>query len=202
MADAYGSACAGIISRIFTHPLDTAKAKLQVPILVQQQQQPTSTKFYSTNNSNNNALRVNLPHQSQHTNTTSFQYYSNDRGPIDVIRRTIRTEGIRGLYRGFDIIVVGGTPGTVCYLCTYEYTKNTLSQLVGTMRSSSSSTIAMKDDSLLRRQQQQKQSHSSSFDFMIHFMSGMIAETVACIIYVPVDVIKVSTFSFLLVVCV
>lgn len=134
IANALGSACAGIISRIFTHPLDTAKAILQAPI--QQQQQQINSNNY--------------------------------KGPVDVILRTIHTEGIRGLYRGFDIIIVGGTPGTICYLCTYEYAKETLSNVVT------------------------KNSNSNNYDFFVHFTSGMIAETLACIIYVPVDVIKVS----------
>ena len=84
------------------------------------------------------------------------------RGPIDALTRTFRTEGIRGLYRGFGAILVGGTPGTMIYLCSYDIIKHRLSSI----------------------------SHRQETNFMVHFASGMLAEAIACIIYVPVDVIK------------
>jgi len=77
LVNALGSATAGIMSRLLTHPLDTAKARLQAPVSV------------------------------------NVRY----RGPIDALYRTFRKEGIKGLYRGFGAIVVGGTPGTMIYLC-------------------------------------------------------------------------------------
>lgn len=127
-----GSATAGIISRIFTHPLDTAKARLQA-------QQIKSIK------------------------TQSVQTYH---GPIDVLRKTARAEGMRGLYRGFGAIFVGGTPGTVIYLSGYEQAKKRLSS------------------------RNENQPQSRGMDFLVHFASGMLAETLACVIYVPVDVVK------------
>ena len=130
LSNALGSACAGIISRIVTHPLDTAKARLQAPV---------------------SSIGIEKPYT----------------GPFDVIRRTLHKEGIRGLYQGFGTVVIGGTPGTVCYLCTYEYAKEQLSK------------------------QQYLSTGTNDNDFIVHFSSGMIAETIACIIYVPVDVIKV-----------
>lgn len=133
---ALGSATAGIISRICTHPLDTAKARLQ-------------------SQSTGEAAKV-------------AQY----KGPIDVLQKTARIEGIRGLYRGFGAIVVGGTPGTMVYLCGYEMFKKKLSRPPPTDHQSRG---------------------SSSFhvpEFFVHFASGMLAETIACIVYVPVDVVK------------
>jgi hypothetical protein len=124
VANALGSATAGIVGRICTHPLDTAKARLQAIY-------PSSS-------------------------TASYQ------GVRHVLTQTFRTEGIRGLYRGFGAVMVGGTPGTVLYLCTYEKAKEVLSS------SNSQDTT----------------------DFVVHFGSGLFAETIACIIYVPVDVIK------------
>ena len=115
LSNALGSAVAGIISRLCTHPLDTAKARLQYP---------------------------------------SVPYT----GPIHVMASTFRTEGLVGLYRGLGAVLVGGTPGTVAYLCTYEVAKSQLA------------------------------AHTPPF--VTHFTAGMIAETMACIIYVPVDVVK------------
>jgi hypothetical protein len=128
-SNALGSATAGIVSRIFTHPLDTAKARLQAP--------PTST--------------INPPYN----------------GVRDVLIRTYRSQGgISNWYRGFGAVVVGGTPGTMLYFCSYEWIKGKLS--------TASSARA----------------GSPMPDFAIYFASGMLAEAIACIIYVPVDVIK------------
>jgi hypothetical protein len=124
-----GSASASIIGRVFTHPLDTAKARLQA--------------VYTESASPN-------------------RYY---RGTLDVLRKTFRSEGISGLYRGFGAVIVGGTPGTVLYLCSYEVTKDHLSEVFHSSRESGS-------------------------EFLVPFASGLIAETLACIIYVPVDVVK------------
>lgn len=76
VSNALGSASAGIVARTVTHPLDTAKARLQ-------------------------SLR-------------GASYH----GPLDVLRSTFRNEGIIGLYRGFGTVIIGGTPGTIIYLCS------------------------------------------------------------------------------------
>ena len=127
-----GSATASIISRLLTHPLDTAKARLQATV-------QADTGAPSTNS----VLRY--------------------KGTFDVLRKTAQTEGFLALYGGFGAIVVGGTPGTMLYLCSYDIFKDYLSQLAFRW------TIP---------------------DFSVHFISGMLAETVACAVYVPVDVVK------------
>lgn len=83
------------------------------------------------------------------------------KGTLDVLTRTYKTEGFLALYRGFGAIVVGGTPGTMAYLMSYDYVKEQLSS-----------------------------TEKNIPEFAVHFTSGMLAETFACIIYVPVDVIK------------
>lgn len=137
-ATTLGSATAGIVSRIFTHPIDTAKSRLQAQYAATSNQAP---KYLGTK---------------------------------DVLIRTFRTEGIAGLYRGFGAILVGGTPGTVIYLCTYEAAKAQLSQWKYNIFDQKSG----------------KESLMGGGDFLVHFSSGLIAEAVACIVYVPVDVIK------------
>lgn len=125
LSNALGSATAGFVSRCLTHPLDTAKARLQAG----------SQKTY---------------------------YYT---GSLDVLKQTIKTEGLGGLYRGFSAVVIGGTPGTILYLCSYDIIKQFLND--------KSTTTKQPKDS-----------------FLIHFTSGMLAESLACIVYVPVDVVK------------
>ena len=143
VSNTLGSAFAGIVSRIFTHPIDTAKSRLQA-------QYTTPTPSSSS--------------------TKGIATAPSYRGTFDALSKTFRAEGAQGLYRGFGAILVGGTPGTVAYLCTYEMAKGYLGNLRSTENDRS-------DD-------------NEGGDFAVHFSAGMIAETVACIIYVPVDVIK------------
>ncbi|CAN0048163.1 unnamed protein product, partial [Choristocarpus tenellus] len=82
------------------------------------------------------------------------------RNTLHVLRVSMAEEGLRGLYRGFGAVAVGGTPGTCLYLTTYEFTKN-----------------------LLWRENGQE-------NFAVHFTAGMLAEIVCCVVYVPVDVVK------------
>lgn len=137
LSDILGSATASVISRICTHPLDTAKARLQA-----------STKI----------------------NGTAALF----RGPIDVITQTYRKEGIQALYAGFAAVTVGGTPGTVIYLTGYAFFRDNITSFLSNRNEGNDNTL----------------SSFNNKDFMVHFSSGMLAETVACIIYVPVDVIK------------
>lgn len=146
ISNVLGSSCAGIVSRIFTHPIDTCKSRLQA-------------QYSSTSSS-----KTKIP-----------QY----RGTFDVLSKTFHAEGMRGLYRGFGAILVGGTPGTVVYLCTYEMAKDRLGNLQRQRQRQHNNQLVGDGDA-----------GSSSGDFLVHFSAGMIAETVACIIYVPVDVIK------------
>jgi hypothetical protein len=134
------------MARLVTHPLDTAKARLQAP------PPPTSSSVGAGTTAAATAV--------------SKTHY---RGPLDVLQRTVRTEGIRGLYRGLGTVLVGGTPGTVVYLCSYEMAKDALSEV-----SASSSS----------------KNNNNNNNVAVHFASGMLAEAIACIIYVPVDVIK------------
>jgi Mitochondrial carrier protein len=79
-----------------------------------------------------------------------------------LIQETIQKEGIRGLYRGFGVHVGGSIPAGGLYYGSYEFfKKNTL-------------------------QNEFLQKHA----FLAYLMGGVFAETISCIIFVPVDVIK------------
>jgi hypothetical protein len=110
-----GSATAGVISRLLTHPLDTAKSRLQAIYI-----DAPSTATNSNLNKTGSAKAS--PFFRAATSTNPY------RGPLDVLVQTFRTEGISGLYRGFGAVIVGGTPGTVMYLCGYEVAKNKLAE--------------------------------------------------------------------------
>lgn len=64
-----------------------------------------------------------------------------------------REEGVRGLYRGFGAVIVGGTPGTCLYLTTYEAAKGALADRNGG-------------------------GGTDGGNFVAHFMAGMMAEVV------------------------
>lgn len=48
------------------------------------------------------------------------------RGLAHCLRLTLAEEGLRGLYRGFGAVAVGGTPAACLYLTSYELLKNLL----------------------------------------------------------------------------
>jgi hypothetical protein len=154
------AATAGIISRLFTHPLDTAKSRLQAIY----NDAPSTTTNNNNNNSNKASSAKASPFFRAATSTNPYK------GPLDVLVQTFRTEGISGLYRGFGAVIVGGTPGTVLYLCSYEMAKDKLAE------------------------QWESRTHlqlnQGGGDFFVHFASGIIAESICCVVYVPVDVVK------------
>mmetsp|Transcript_16658 Transcript_16658/g.24183 ORF Transcript_16658/g.24183 Transcript_16658/m.24183 type:complete len:307 (+) Transcript_16658:42-962(+) len=84
-------------------------------------------------------------------------------GTISTAMQTIRNEGVLGLYQGVGAVIVGGVPGVVIYLISYEKSKEFIN----------SSFSFFKE-------------HPS----LSYFSAGMIAEAACCTVFVPVDVIK------------
>lgn len=158
--NAVGSAFANCISRTFTHPLDLAKARLQAVYDVSSAAAAANLDGIATRNNNKAAPT---------TTTTSPSSY---RGTLDVLQKTFQSEGILGLYRGYGAVIVGGTPATILYFCSYEIAKSKLSIIMAAEVDLSSS------------------SSSTRTEFLVHFVCGMLAEAVSCIVFVPVDVTK------------
>jgi hypothetical protein len=86
------------------------------------------------------------------------------RGVAHALQHTLRHEGVRGLYRGFGITFVGSAPATCLYFTSYELSKRALSQYTPGLNQSS--------------------------PFLCNFASGLMAETAACVLFVPIDVVK------------
>ena len=84
------------------------------------------------------------------------------RGFFSVLGATARMEGLRGLYRGFGVVFLGSAPAACMYFTTYELCKVGLPRLG-----------MVKADGAVN-----------------HLFSGLIAEIIACILYVPIDVLK------------
>jgi hypothetical protein len=108
----------GSIAKLFTHPIDTVKAKIQV--------ETGKSKI------------------------------------LNVFQNTIKNEGLKGLYKGLPVSVFGSMPASVLYFGSYEWAKKKL--------------LTFKN--------------FSQGEFLMYFLGGMFAETISCLIYVPVDVIK------------
>jgi hypothetical protein len=100
--------------------------------------------------------------------TIAIVFPKNDpRGGVDgTLRRAwnvAMTEGgVRGLYRGIGVAVLGAAPGIALYMSSYNFTKHTLSRDFG-----------FREDSAL-----------------VHLASGFCAEAASCVVWVPIDVIK------------
>lgn len=82
-------------------------------------------------------------------------------GLIQTGRRLFQAEGLRGLYRGLGINVVAGAPASALYFYSYDQSKKFLSHTTGLQNS-----------------------------FSLAFLSGILAEVISCVVWVPIDVIK------------
>lgn len=81
---------------------------------------------------------------------------------LHTAKGVIATDGIQGLYRGLPTAIIGGVPAAFMYFGSYEYWKR--------------HTLAYE--------------YLQRHPFLSYLSAGMFAETVACLIFVPVDVIK------------
>ncbi|MES1914857.1 MAG: hypothetical protein MHM6MM_006885 [Cercozoa sp. M6MM] len=83
-------------------------------------------------------------------------------GFADVLATTLRVEGVRGLFSGIGITALGSAPAACLYFSAYEVSKRVLAPL----------------------------SSAGVPTFAQHFASGLAAEAVSCVFWVPIDVIK------------
>ena len=81
---------------------------------------------------------------------------------FSTLKNILKNEGIKGLYRGVGISVLGSIPGCVIYFGSYEYAKKHLLFF----------------------------EYFSGSEFLKYFISGIFAEIISCIVFVPVDIIK------------
>lgn len=84
------------------------------------------------------------------------------KGLRDVTKTTFKAEGFRGFFPGLGAVLVGGVPGVCIYITSYDACKNSLSK------------VKVLDD----------------YEFVTYLTSGMFAEALCCLFFVPVDVIK------------
>ena len=82
------------------------------------------------------------------------------KGVIGTATQIIRTEGIRGFYKGFGPAIAGTIPGMCLYFGSYRFFKSRMEGVSG------------------------------STGHLINFTAGFLAEMVSCIVWVPTDVVK------------
>lgn len=108
--DIIAGSVAGMVSKLFEHPFDLVKVRLQT------QQGPGSGVPLQA------AASENFPNQGRGQGP---QY----RGALDCFRQTIRSEGFRGLYRGLSMPVAGATVENATVFFTYNALQNAFSFL-------------------------------------------------------------------------
>ena len=79
-----------------------------------------------------------------------------------IFRHTTRGEGLAGLYRGFGATMWGSVPAACLYFTVYEGCKSTIGD---------GPTFNPRNP-------------------VVHFLSGLSAEAVSCLLFVPIDVVK------------
>eukprot|EP00190_Bangiopsis_sp_CCMP1999_P001330 CAMPEP_0198729956 /NCGR_PEP_ID=MMETSP1475-20131203/21959_1 /TAXON_ID= ORGANISM="Unidentified sp., Strain CCMP1999" /NCGR_SAMPLE_ID=MMETSP1475 /ASSEMBLY_ACC=CAM_ASM_001111 /LENGTH=259 /DNA_ID=CAMNT_0044492687 /DNA_START=98 /DNA_END=877 /DNA_ORIENTATION=+ len=78
------------------------------------------------------------------------------------INAIVRRDGFRGLYRGFGVTAAMQAPGVATFLTTYDVSKAKLVQLTG----------------------------ASPMSPLVHLVSGLAAEAVSAVFWVPMEVLK------------
>lgn len=92
-----------------------------------------------------------------------------------VLSSTMRSEGVRGLYRGFGIAFFGSAPATCLYFTSYEAVKKVLLEEGEPAGDGTSS---------------KRRPLFASAPALGHFFAGIAAETLSCVLWVPIDVVK------------
>ncbi|KAL9233063.1 hypothetical protein vseg_008103 [Gypsophila vaccaria] len=91
-------------------------------------------------------------------------------GPFDVIRKVIRAEGIRGIYRGFGLTALTQSPASALWWGTYAATQQMIWRSLGYV-----------DD-------QKKPSNAEMVT--VQASAGMVAGSVSSVITMPLDTVK------------
>ena len=100
--------------------------------------------------------------RAKHVIESTSQKYGSRFLLVNMARETVATEGVGGLYRGFAICFYGSIPGAGLYYGSYEFFKR---------------------NSL-------EYEYLQKHPFISYLAGGMFAEFIACILFVPIDVIK------------
>ncbi|KAG5492819.1 hypothetical protein JKF63_01399 [Porcisia hertigi] len=166
--DVVCSALAGILARLIAHPLDTIKSV-------------TFTGFAGD-------------HLSSPAKAAPSFASAPCRSFFQSARSIWAREGVAGFYRGIGVAAVGSAPGVALYLTTYNWCSTTWKDLGDQASATEGATeeggnckmTSIRGD-ILQPLQGIAAATPSSVRFLV---SGLAAEAVSCLVWVPIDVAK------------
>lgn len=169
------AASAGVAARLICHPLDTIKTVRFTGFASVQGTSPGSRTSTSSNYGRIDGASSN----SKIVRRRSIWFCA---------RQIWKSEGVPGFYRGVGVTVFGAAPGVALYLSSYHYCHNWLSHHFF----STEEAEHIKEE----RKQEVKAAPTTSamsstrLGPWIAFTSGIFAEAVSCVVWVPIDVTK------------
>ncbi|CAM6087347.1 unnamed protein product [Calypogeia fissa] len=112
-------------------------------------------------------------------------------GPLDCIRKTIKTEGIQGLFRGLTATCLREAIGNACFFVTYETTRHRMLTYAG-LDPMRASTSASKPDSQSQAAGNLPKSRVADFlmETGIGIISGGLSGIAFWTVVLPIDVAK------------
>lgn len=121
----------------------------------------------------------------------------------NVWRQVYQREGVRGFYRGLGIAATGSAPGVALYITSYQACKDRLTSLFAPTTSNDVDDNTKRNDERSEEKEKEKKGQVGDTtlptkqrypvvlrDGVIHLASGVFAEAVSCVFWVPIDVIK------------
>lgn len=117
---ALGGLGTGAIQSLILSPVELVKIRLQL-------QNATHEKAQQAN-AHRGPVSVAAQRANIHSGSVSLatQLANTHKGPVSVVRSIVRTEGLKGIYRGLTITVLRDAPAHCVYFSTYEYMREKL----------------------------------------------------------------------------
>lgn len=177
------SAIAGIFARVLCHPLDTIKTVAFTGFAGEHQINPAAAGAAATTSTSHAAAKpiTTVPRE---VPRTSF---------LSSARSIQAREGMAGFYRGVGVAALGSAPGVALYLTTYDrccaaWKAFGESTPTGAAKERGGDNIGSKATSLALESLRTAAANTpTSVRF---FVCGLAAETVSCLVWVPIDVSK------------
>ena len=167
---------ASVFSSLALCPTELIKCRMQTLDEMQTVQSTSPThKPMPTNRSNPLGWR-----------TAEIVCLSSSSSPMDVTRQIIRTEGVRGLFRGFSSTLARECPGYACFFGGYELTRSLLTSANETKAELS------KGRGLLTW----RRGTFVSLGFLKTWIAGGVAGMCFWVLIYPIDAVKTRTQVF------
>ncbi|KAJ3092013.1 hypothetical protein HK102_011640 [Quaeritorhiza haematococci] len=192
------SAIAALVARILTHPLDTLKVRVQVPQSASpspdtrgashasnEQPEDEERRLFGENEMSDSSSRHRYREGEIHQ---MHQQEEEDIGQIRAMWRmlwkVVDNEGWGALYKGLFIALIFSVPALTVYLTIYDFAKQMLSTWSAFADAGATGSTGGEDQAL------------SSSSWVVHLLSGAIAESVSNVLWCPMEVMKTRMQAF------